>query len=121
MKWIAQFPSTNGKIVVGLFLAVVYIITALVADVFNRELSEATHIAVAAFLSALIGIATYQYKVKRETHIDHEAPTANVDVEDAKAIRDPEPADGIVVSRPSAPTARALGRKREADDDLEAP
>lgn len=86
MKWIAEFPSTNGKIVVGLALATIYIITALAADVLNRELSETTHVAVAAFLAALIGISTYQYKVKRETHIEHEAPVTKSDVEDAPAL-----------------------------------
>lgn len=61
-RWLKDFPSTQATVFVGLVLATFYVIVSLVGALVGREIGEATHFALATFITALIGV---NFAVKR--------------------------------------------------------
>lgn len=62
-----SFPSTGGRILVELALAVVYVMGCMVADMIGRPVGETTQDTLGLFIAAMLGIGAGQFFGKRKT------------------------------------------------------
>lgn len=67
------FPSTSGRIIVELVLAIVYVLGCMVADMIGRPVSETTQETLGLFIAAMLGIGAGQFFGKRKTDADYVA------------------------------------------------
>lgn len=68
--WLGKLPSTNATIVVGLYLAAVFVHTCLIADMMGRPISDGTQATLGFFIASMLGVGVSQFWVKRKTD-DH--------------------------------------------------
>lgn len=64
-----RYPSTNGRLLAGTMLAILYVVVALGGMVLNRNVDVNVLWAVGTFILLLSGIDTAQFAVKRKTEI----------------------------------------------------
>lgn len=67
------FPSTSGRIIVELALAVIYVMGCMVADMIGRPVGEQTQDTLGLFIAAMLGIGAGQFFGKRKTDADYVA------------------------------------------------
>ena len=111
-QWLADFPSTNARIVLSLLLTVVVILTlTTVGIVLNRPVNEVVVYAVLTYLAVAQGLDVTQFNVKRKTTIvtPPDAMASNVTAE----TRIP-----AAPSRPPAVSAAPRNEVRQALDTL---
>lgn len=97
------FPSTSGRIIVELSLAIIYVMGCMVADMIGRPVSGATQDTLGLFIAAMLGIGAGQFFGKRTTDAEYQkakkgtgptsttvnAETATVDVNNPPAPTPP--------------------------------
>jgi hypothetical protein len=96
-KFLAERPSTNGRIFATMFAFVMTVGVVLYCIVQQIPLDQYEYLITSLFVAegAFAGIDVAQYIGKRKTHM--EAPPTRPDVEDAKAIdTSAKPDDGAV-------------------------
>lgn len=76
---LSSFPSTNGRIVVELVLAVLFVVGCMVADMIARPVSEGTQETLGLFIAAMLGIGAGQFFGKRKTDEKHLAGIAAIE------------------------------------------
>lgn len=67
------FPSTSGRIIVELTLAILFVVGCMVADMIGRPVSETTQETLGLFIAAMLGIGAGQFFGKRKTDADYVA------------------------------------------------
>lgn len=67
--FLAEYPSTNGRLLAGTLLAVLYVVVALGGMVLNRNVDINVLWAVGTFILLLSGIDATQFAIKRKTEI----------------------------------------------------
>lgn len=67
LELLGKLPSTNATIVVGLYLAAVFVHVTLLADLLQRPISDGTQTTIGFFISAMLGVGVAQFNVKRRT------------------------------------------------------
>lgn len=72
------FPTTNGRIVIELGLAVFYVVGCMVADMIGHPVGEGTQNTLGLFIAAMLGIGAGQFVGKRATDAEYQkAKNAN--------------------------------------------
>lgn len=93
--WLRDFPSTQATVFTGLVLATLYVIVALLAALLERPLNEGTHVALATFITALVGV---NFAVKRFSDRELAAAKASgpspVNVEAPSTVLAPKSGEG---------------------------
>lgn len=96
-----SFPSTGGRILVELTLAVVYVLGCMVADMIGRPVSETTQDTLGLFIAAMLGIGAGQFFGKRKTDEKYVAAKAGAPGPTSTTIN----ADNATVDVTNAPHA----------------
>lgn len=98
------FPSTSGRIIVELTLAIVYVIGCMAADMIGRPVSETTQDTLGLFIAAMLGIGAGQFFGKRKTDADYVA-AKNAAPAPSSTTVNASTATVDVTNQPAAPAA----------------
>lgn len=74
---LATLPTTNTRIAVSLALCVVFVITALAADIAGHAITETTLSTLAFFLLGMLGADVASFGIKRFSDRDYAAAKAS--------------------------------------------
>lgn len=94
MKWLDDFPSTNGKVVWSMSMSTIVVLTLVfVGIILNRPIQEAVMYGVLGFLGLWAGLDVTQYVKKRQTTIisPPEVMASNATAETAVPVVVPVP------------------------------
>lgn len=99
--WVATAPTTNLRLLIGTALGVIYVLGGMLAGVLGFTLALEMMAVLGTFILAMMGLATWGYKIKRDTF----APEAMGMTRESVNPNPPQPAADIVAAtgQPAVP------------------
>lgn len=99
------FPSTSGRIIVELTLAIVFVMGCMIADMIGRPVSGTTQDTLGLFIAAMLGIGAGQFFGKRKTDADYVAAKNAGPGSSSTTVNASTATVDVTTNQPAAPAA----------------